>query len=116
MTARTHVNPTIEVGRGAVTHDTALTESGLTESGLTGSRLADSWIELVVAEEEWVRREFDEIVAAGWDGPGPPCPDTTQGTHEPRRRGPRGRPTRPHPSLDRTRPHSGRARERGPPV
>ena len=26
----------------------------------------EAWLDLVVAEDDWVRREFEEIVAAGW--------------------------------------------------
>ena len=31
---------------------------------------AEAWLDLVVAEDDWVRREFDEIVAAGWGARG----------------------------------------------
>jgi hypothetical protein len=44
---------------GAVTHDTLA---------------STTWIDIVLAEEDWVRREFDELIAHGWGGSGPPGP------------------------------------------
>jgi hypothetical protein len=87
---------------GAVTHGTS-------------SAAGTSFIDLVCAEEDWVRQEFDELVAAGWGGSAPPCPDSAQGTHEPRRFGATFRPTlhrRPGPGLARS---LWRASSRAPP-
>ena len=85
---------------GAVTHDASVDTR---------------FIDIVTTEEDWVRREFDELVAAGWGGSCPPCPETAQGTHEPRRSGTQHRPThlRPHDQvLSRI---LGRASSRAPP-
>jgi hypothetical protein len=59
-----------------------------------GTRVDQEWMDLLVADDDWVRREFDELVAAAWGGSRPPCPRIRQGAHEPRRSGPRSRPTR----------------------
>ena len=64
-------------------------------------------MDLVFAEDDWVRREFDELVEAGWGGSRPTCPRTRQGAHGPRRSGPRSRLT--------TRPSAGTG-ERARPV
>ena len=45
----------------------------------------EAWLDLVVAEDDWVRREFEEIVAAGWGGEGPSAPPTARGGGRPRR-------------------------------
>jgi hypothetical protein len=59
-----------------------------------GTSVDQDWMDLLVADDDWVRREFDELVAATWGGSRPPCPRIRQGAHEPRRSGPRSRPTR----------------------
>ena len=56
----------------------------------SGSR---EFIDLIAADEDWVRQEFDAIVAAGWGGTVPPCPVPNQGAHWPRRPGYDDRPT-----------------------
>ena len=53
---------------------------------------AESWMDLLVADDQWVRREFEDIVAAAWGGSGPPYPRTPLGSHQPRRRRPWNRP------------------------
>jgi hypothetical protein len=63
---------------GAVTHSTAAEAS---------------WIDIVLADDDWVRREFDELIAHGWGGSGALHPPTNQGAHQPRRTTPRHRPT-----------------------
>jgi hypothetical protein len=55
-----------------------------------------SWIEIVLADDEWVRREFDELIAHGWGGSGASPPPTSRGAHQPRRSTPRDRPTDRH--------------------
>jgi hypothetical protein len=104
----THAATTADPGLpGAVTHSTSADTTWI-----------DRWVELVLAEEDWVRREFDELIAYGWGGSGPSLPPTSQGTHQPRRPTPRHGPTR-HRSpvdngliaLDATAPE----RSRGPP-
>ncbi len=71
---------------GAVTHGTPTQEPAL-----------ESWVDLLLADEEWVRREFEDIVAAGWGGAVPPSPAPIQGTRWPRRPGHDDRPTPVHP-------------------
>src|ERR1700710_332489 len=46
---------------------------------------AEEFADLLVADDEWVRREFEAIVAAGWGGVVPPCPAPSQGARRPRR-------------------------------
>ena len=55
---------------------------------------AEGFMELLLADDEWVRREFEDIVAAGWSGSDPPRPRTPLASHEPRRTGPCRRPWR----------------------
>jgi hypothetical protein len=85
---------------GAATHDTSV---------------ASSWMELLVAEEDWVRREFEEIVAAGWGGSRPTLPNAQHGTHEPRRSGPRSRFTPDGRRREVTTRVAWRTLPRGPP-
>jgi len=70
-------------------------KSGSATSGaVTHSTAADaSWIDIVLADDEWVRQEFDELIAHGWGGSGASPPPTTQGAHEPRRYTPQHRPS-----------------------
>jgi hypothetical protein len=69
------------------------TGSQVTSAVTHGTSVEQEWIDLLVADDEWVRREFDELVASAWGGSRPPGPRTRQGAHEPRRSGPRSRPT-----------------------
>ena len=74
------------------------------------------FVDLMVSDEDWVRREFDAIVAAGWGGAVPPSPEQKQGAHWPRRPGYDDRPT---PVLQPPRlpiPAPSRAHQRGPPL
>ena len=76
----------------------------------------ESWVDLLLADEEWVRREFEDIVAAGWGGAVPPRPAPIQGSHRPRRPRYDDRPTPGFPPEqrhleDRAWPH-----QRGPPA
>ncbi len=66
-------SPHVEVATdgGAVTHDT----------------IAAELVDLLVADDEWVRREFDVLVAAGWSSEVPPRPAPEQGARWPRRPG-----------------------------
>jgi hypothetical protein len=81
-----------------------------------GTSLNQEWMDLLVADDDWVRREFDELVAAAWGGSRPPCPRIRQGAHEPRRSGPRSRPT-PQQAPTHVAASTGRWRRtaRGPP-
>jgi hypothetical protein len=86
----------------AVTHDVATSES---------------WMDLLVADDEWVRREFEDIVAAAWGGAGPPCKRTSRGSHQPRWRGPRRRLHRAGRVRRADAPHArASVHVRGPPV
>ncbi|WP_410592330.1 hypothetical protein [Amycolatopsis sp. lyj-23] len=49
------------------------------------SAAAEAFSELVLADPEWVRAEFDAIVAANFRPPPPPVPPARRGP-EPRRR------------------------------
>lgn len=99
MATRPHVHVMRPVASVAVTH------------GVEAAEFAD----LLVADDEWVRREFDAIVAAGWGGAVPPCPAPSQGAQWPRRPGYGDRPTPDRPLrglLSRGRTY---AHQRGPP-
>ena len=99
MSAHAHAVPSGHVP-GAVTH---------------GTSAATSFIDLVLAEDDWVRREFDELVEAGWGGSRPTCPRTRQGAHEPRRSGPRSRLTNDHRPAQASARAPWRTPSRGPP-
>ena len=72
-------------------------------------------MDLLVAEDDWVRREFDDIVAAEWGGSGPTSPRTQKGAHEPRRSGPRSRPSHDDDLLELVVSATRWAHQRGPP-
>ena len=100
MAPCTHVDVTGCTTRCAVTHGTEAVE----------------FVDLLVADDEWLRREFDAIVAAGWGGVEPPCPAPKQGAHWPRRHGADNRPTSDHHHLCGLRPgFSAPVHQRGPP-
>jgi hypothetical protein len=82
MRARVPTTRSAPVTPGAVAH---------------GAAMEAAWIDLVVADDEWVRREFDELVAHGWGGGSATRPPTRRGAHGPRRRRPRpGSARRPY--------------------
>lgn len=67
----------------AVMRDTCLTE----------------FADVLMADDQWVREEFDALIAAGWGDAVPPGPEPLQGSRWPRRPGYEHRPTpvpRPH--------------------
>jgi hypothetical protein len=68
-------------------------------AGTPGTAADAGWIDIVLADDEWVRREFDELIAYGWGGSGAAHPPTRQGAHEPRRSTPRPRPTHRCPAA-----------------
>ena len=90
---------TESAGGCAVTHDTA----------------AADFVDLLIADDEWVRQEFDALVAAGWGGAKPPRPAPEQGSRWPRRPGYPHHPTPVHHPLDPVRGQDARAHQRGPP-
>ena len=84
-------------------------------SAATRDTVLESWVDLLVADDEWVRQEFEDIVAAGWGSGVPPSPPTIQRSERPRRRGYDHRPT---PGLRPEQTHVGasaRPCQRGPP-
>ena len=74
------------------------------------------WIDLLVADDEWVQAEFEAIVAAGWGGVMPPCPAPRQGAHGPRRPGSDVRPTPVRYPAELLLSGRTRPRQRGPPA
>ncbi len=76
--------------RCAVTHGTPTRDT-------TWRTTLESWVDLLLTDEEWVRREFEDIVAAGWGDAVPPSPAPIQGSQRPRRPGYDDRPTPGHP-------------------
>src|SRR4051794_13441952 len=90
----------VSTARAAVTH---------------GTPTVDAWVDLLVADDDWVRREFEEIVAAGWGGQAPPPPAPRQGARRPRQP---AQVARPEPGLgapDLLEGDEGGGRQRGPP-
>ena len=83
----------------AVTHDAKVVE----------------FVDLLVADDEWVRSEFEAIVDAGWGGAVPPCPPLDQGAREPRRHRYDGRPTPVQGPCELLARGAAPARQRGPP-
>jgi|tagenome__1003787_1003787.scaffolds.fasta_scaffold18044690_2 hypothetical protein len=76
-----------------------------------------SWIDIVLADDEWVRREFDELIAHGWGGSGTLHPPTKQGADEPRRSTPQHRPARQQfAGTSGPAPASSRTPARAPPT
>src|SRR3954451_1616148 len=83
---------------------------------MTACTPAPELIDLLLEDPEWVDREFEALVAAGFDGVSPPVrPAPLQGSRRPRRPG-RDAVRRPAPgSFGRPPEESGRASQRGPP-
>jgi hypothetical protein len=98
MTAAPHGRVTEPAGKGVVTHDTAA-----------------EFVDLLIADDEWVRREFDALVNAGWDDVVPPCPAQRQRARWPRRPGYDGRSRPVQRQRDLLRGVSANAHQRGPP-
>jgi len=77
--------------------------------------MATTWMDVVFADDDWVRREFEELIEAGWGGSRPTCPRTRQGAYGPRRSGPRSRLTRVRPPDQAPTRALWRNPSRGPP-
>ena len=77
---------------------------------------AGEFVDLLVADDEWVRREFDAIVAAGWGDVYPPCPASRQGAQWPRRPGSDVRPAPVHALSALLLGTDAEAHQRGPPL
>jgi len=99
MATRPHADITDPMVRCAVTHGTEALE----------------FVDLLVADDDWVRGEFEAIVAAGWGGVVPPCPAPRQGPHWPRRPGYDHRPTPVQPMRELLTADPAPTRQRGPP-
>jgi hypothetical protein len=94
-------SPTIvSTARAAVTH---------------GTPTVEAWVDLLVADDDWVRREFEEIVAAGWGGEAPPPLAPHQGARRPHRPGHDARPAPARQPADVLEENEASARQRGPP-
>jgi hypothetical protein len=83
---------------------------------VTHGTRSEEFVDLIAADEDWVRREFDAIVAAGWGGAVPSCPAPRQGAHWPRRPGYNNRPTPVFHLLDLLLGVRSVVRQRGPPL
>jgi len=99
MATRPHADITDPTVRCAVTHGTEAME----------------FVDVLVADDDWVRGEFEAIVAAGWGGVVPPCPAPRQGPHWPRRPGYDHRPTPVQPMRELLTADPAPTRQRGPP-
>jgi len=84
-----------------VTHDTAASEL----------------VDLLVGDDEWVDREFEDLVAFGWDDVEPPTsPASAQGARRPRRPGDAAARRPVHQSRGRRPAATAWAHQRGPPA
>ena len=72
-------------------------------------------VDILIADDEWVRREFDALVAAGWDGAVPIGPEPLQGAQWPRRPGYSRRPSQALRPAQRLRGERASTNTRGPP-
>jgi hypothetical protein len=74
------------------------------------------FMDVLVADDQWVREEFDALIAAGWGDGVPPGPESLQGSRWPRRPGYDHRST-PVPRPDEpTRDERSPSHQRGPPA
>jgi hypothetical protein len=72
--------------------------------------------DVLMADDQWVRQEFDAIIAAGWGDDVPASPAPLQGSRWPRRPGYRHR-SMPVPRPDEpVRDGTSRSHPRGPPA
>lgn len=85
------------------------------ECAVTHGTLAGEFVDLLVSDDEWVDREFDALVEAGWGGDAPARPAPLQGPRGPRRPRRSCRSTPAHHLGEPRRGSSGRAQQRGPP-
>jgi hypothetical protein len=84
----------------------------------SGTRQADAaFAELICADDQWLREEFDALIAANYQPPGPPPPAPPRVPPlPPRRQGPAPSPDRcPGPQVLRAHSGAGRRRQRSPP-
>jgi hypothetical protein len=75
-------------------------------------RTTDAFLEVVCGDDDWLRAEFDAIVAANWDPPDPVPPGPARGPAGPRPRArsswrscrPTGRPPGANPPAHQRSP------------
>src|SRR3954469_24625828 len=83
---------------------------------MTTDTRAPELVDLLLEDPEWVDREFEALVATGFDDAGPPVrPAPVQGSPRPRRPGPGPVRRLAHSSPGREPEGPGRAHQRGPP-
>src|SRR3954463_2501022 len=74
-----------------------------------------AFADVLVADDQWVREEFDALIAAGWGDDVPPGPEPLQGSRWPPRPGNNHRST-PSPGPNEQRhDEASPAHQRGPP-
>jgi hypothetical protein len=91
--------------------------SAICPSGVAATRgVEEQFLELVLADEELLRAEFDAIIAAAWSGP-PPSPPPRRIAGEPASTGDRGhRIARTGRAGPGRQPLTVAARQRAPPT
>jgi hypothetical protein len=99
MTTGSRVELSSSVTAGAVAHRSVVAE----------------FVDLLIADDEWVQREFEALVAADAGDVVPPRPAPRQGARWPRRPGYDGRPASVHKPEEPVRRGSAQAHQRGPP-
>lgn len=73
------------------------------------------FVDVLMADDQWVREEFDALIAAGWGDDVPPGPEPLQGSRWPRRLGYEHRPTPVRRPDDPRRGKVASSHQRGPP-
>lgn len=85
---------------------------------MTGTRqVGATFAELICADEQWLRQEFDALIAANYQPPGPPPPAPSRTPPLPPRRQAPAPPlvSGPGPQFVSTHPGGGLRRQRSPP-
>jgi hypothetical protein len=67
----------VAIARCAVRH------ARQTDLDTTWRTTLESWVDLLLTDEEWVRREFGYIGVAGWGGAATPSPAPIRGSQRP---------------------------------
>lgn len=82
----------------------------------TPSASRAEFADVLMADDQWVREEFDAIIAAGWGDDVPASPASLQGSRWPRRPGYDRRSMPVHRPGEQTRGGTLPSHPRGPPV